>query len=526
MEQRKEIVAGENLRLERGQIVIRNIVEQVEMVYQQNQGEIDAQTLEARALEDKEPGLEENISNEEKDKNERRGNAKVKFHWAKRELWIAIPTVWLVSFAIFYTVLAPTQYGKELVAALLATGAAGLTFIAGKVVLHHVRKVIGEHYMNIFISIVSIVMFACLLGGGIKLWEARKLQSEMQSFSDSASGVDNKATRFDPDKTKDEIDSKTAAGLILLFLGIEWFSSVFIYRAEETYRKFKYLVSMLEEKERNSSRILSLKKNIARLTKATKDSIRADIIMAESRKQGNRRKALLILFLVLFFGIILLIFLGKAFGGESSSAYYANLLDISGSRDEYDLMEDNRATVRFINTRKPGDAGLIAWITENTFSRPEPEFAVHFKMPVRPGAYGLELKKAKVQAVKEFQDKWTRIPKKREGTEMLGGFLYYSKLVKEQEAKRKCLLVYSDMRQCAQGINEETIVKKGNEILERLKTNRMIPDFGGTEIFVMGASTNGLSVQEYQKIEQFWTKYFSLSGGTLHYDIGRFRFID
>jgi hypothetical protein len=220
----------------------------------------------------------------------------------------------------------------------------------------------------------------------------------------------------------------------------------------------------------------------------------------------------------------------RVFGADlQCSSYSVVAKDVTGSRPEQEMLEDIKGTFRFIENRKPGDAGLITFITAATFTKPEPEYEVHFRMPAKDkiGYFGEELKKKKAEVIREFLEKSQKIPKKRPGTALIDGNFMYTKILKEQEAKSKNLIYYSDMRQCAQGINEEAIVKNGDQVVARLKADGLIPNMKGIDVWCMGVSTHGLNVVQYQKIENFWRSFFSAAQANLRcYDFGRSRSIE
>jgi hypothetical protein len=103
----------------------------------------------------------------------------------------------------------------------------------------------------------------------------------------------------------------------------------------------------------------------------------------------------------------------------------------------------------------------------------------------------------------------------------------YAKILREHDEKVKNLVLFSDMRQCAQGINEDSIVRNADQVIARLKSEGLIPNMKGIDVWCMGVSSNGLNVFQYQKIENFWRTFFAAAQANLRcYDFGRSRSID
>ena len=84
------------------------------------------------------------------------------------------------------------------------------------------------------------------------------------------------------------------------------------------------------------------------------------------------------------------------------------------------------------------------------------------------------------------------------------------------------LVLFSDMRQFTCEINEDMIAQRGDKIFAKIKADGLIPDMKGIDIYVMGASTAGIRLEKWRKLERFWRKFFAEAGGNLKcYSIGR-----
>jgi hypothetical protein len=497
--------------------------------HQKGQEQKREDSVEVTALESRVAETEKNIYEEEKGNRITWPAAITKYRLARWELVCAF-LVAGVSFGVIYNALAPTFYGHEWMAILTAIGASILGFWGTELTLRYFEKILTERHHRIFIAMVTFFMLLLVVWGATWLSRSRTLQSEVLKQSESVSSLDLKLSTGSK-SAKERIDFYNNMGTVLFFSGTEWIGGVLLYRALRKRRIYGTVVRLAKQREADLRRLLALKKRMARTGDKTPDEYLADVLIKKDKWSKITSRPFLILLILLFLGaIIFFIFLSdRVFGADFPCSYSIIAQDVTGSRPDQEMLEDDKGIVRFIEGRKPGDAGLITFITAATFTKPEPEYEVHFKMPAKNkiGYFGEELRKRKADVIKEFLEKSRKIPPKREGTSLIDGNFMYAKILREQEAKLKNLIFFSDMRQCTQDINEQSIVRNGDQVVSKLKADGLIPNMKGIDVWCMGVSSNGLNVFQYQKIENFWRTFFSAAQANLRcYDIGRSRFID
>jgi hypothetical protein len=249
--------------------------------------------------------------------------------------------------------------------------------------------------------------------------------------------------------------------------------------------------------------------------------------IALRRARKHRRDVLLFLFfLIVFIGLLGVFFFlsEKGYAAETVDRYILFVDDYSGSMDE-DAEENQRGIAKCLDSLKVGDEGQIMLITDQSFSNPEN--ILRFKMPPRAGYFPDEIKRKKAEIIRAYREKVGKIARGRPGTSLVDGMFMFAKILSEQEAKRRILVVFSDMRQCLPDFNEDTIITKGDSILSQLKGDGLIPPMKGIEVYCMGVTTRGLPLLAYRRLGQFWLNYFCAAGASLKcYDIGRTRSID
>jgi hypothetical protein len=100
------------------------------------------------------------------------------------------------------------------------------------------------------------------------------------------------------------------------------------------------------------------------------------------------------------------------------------------------------------------------------------------------------------------------------GKSILGALELASQIFAEEKAKRKELIVLSDMRQNTAALNLETpiVLPEFSAVRKRCAP---IPDLGGVHVAVLGAGGEGRSTAYWSNLRAFWAEYFRQSGADL-----------
>jgi flagellar basal body-associated protein FliL len=498
--------------------------------HQLDQAQFREDTVEVAALEAAIPEDEERIREEEERKRTGREEAKTKFRLSRWEL-VCANLLMGTSFALMFYALLPSFWGGLLwLALLICAGACMVGFWATHFFLHYSEKVMPERHHQILIAVVMFFMLLLAMWGATWLSRSRALQSEALKQMESVSVSDPKLST-EPKPAKEKIEYYNNMGTMLFFLGAEWIGGVLLYRALRKRKLYGTIFRLLEKIQADRHRLLFLQKRMARTGNRPPHEYLADVIFVKRKRSLITSLPFLIIVILLFLAAIIFFLFpsGRVFGADLQCSYSIIAKDVTGSRPEQEMLEDDKGIVGFIIGRKPGDKGLSTIVTEGSFAKREPEYDVHFQMPAKNkvGYFNEEMTKVKRGVIREFLEKSQKIPKKRPGTSLIDAIFMYARILKEQDENLKNLIFFSDMRQCAQGINEESIVKKGDQVVARLKADGLIPNMKGINVWCMGVSSNGLNVFQYQKIENFWRTFFAAAQANLRcYDFGRSRSID
>lgn len=445
------------------------------------------------------------------------GRAVAEYRQSGTGLGAAI-TMALISSGLIWWSILPSFYGKALLAALLALGGGFVIFLGAELILHYLEKSLTEKQTDLFICIVALFMFSSAVGGGILFAKARALQWEInQQTSESVLNSPNDS--FNLEKAKRKIEKLNSAGMILLFVGLEFIAGLLAFKAFKVFRKQKPLYTLIKRRDRLLKQIAQLRQENAYLKSISMEAIRDDISAGIERARNKGNLPLLVFAITIIVGMVLCFFFVSEAIAKERCSYYLVALDSTGST-ERDNLENQRAILRIIDSLKPCDEIQIMLITENTFSNPE--FMLYETMPSRAGYFNEEVRRKKISLINEFRRKTEKLDIERPATSLIDGINMFAKMCREHADKRQVLVIFSDMRQFTKEINEDMIVQRGDKVLTQLKADNLVPDMRGIEVYVMGVSTANIKIRNWKKLEAFWKNFFCEAGGNLKcYDMGR-----
>jgi hypothetical protein len=430
----------------------------------------------------------------------------------------------VTCIGLVYWAIAPAFYEREEIAWLIAIGCGLSTAICGHLLLEHLQRVLNHFQFKAFVVMCSLTMLTLCIGGSIFLGKARSLQWELQQHleGDSALELETKhETPVDIEKLKNEIEKLTSRALILMAITLDVVAAMLLFIGTRKIQQNREVVDHSKKLRSLDKHIHKLEKRIAYLESVTMDAVKNGIVAGYKKSKTKGSRAILIIVSLAFIASIIVFLLmseNVAFAKEPST-HVLCCLDVTGSA-ERERIENTRAVLRIIDGLKPGDTIDVMLITEKTFN--DPEYLISAKMPSKSGYFKEHVVKAKKGLIREFRKKAETLSESRCATSIIDGLYLFAELVKEKPAERHVLVLLSDMIQTAQGIKPETLARDGGKVLNNLKADSLIPDMRGVEVYVMGASTNGMNLKTWTKLKHFWLKYFAYAGANMKaYSIGR-----
>ncbi len=229
---------------------------------------------------------------------------------------------------------------------------------------------------------------------------------------------------------------------------------------------------------------------------------------------GDKLIPLLPLIIILAAILVFLFLKSNAFADE-----HIVLLDLSksqiatGYRGVDTEFQKNLEGMRdYVKTQtQPGDFLRIIAITGDSFSRPY--VLLEALMPSRTGYFGEVINKKRLEVIHRIEE--LHLEPTEDSTDILGAVnlaeLYFS-----QSKEPKRLIIFSDMRQCAQGDNfEKPPLIKTEYWLERLHQLGLVPSLPGVSVRCLGVHTADKDAAYWRSLRDFWAAFFKESKATL-----------
>lgn len=212
--------------------------------------------------------------------------------------------------------------------------------------------------------------------------------------------------------------------------------------------------------------------------------------------------------------IFVLLFRGKAHGAE-----HIVFIDISKSVSAPDYtgrhteFQKNLKGVEdfFRDHISPGDSIKVMAITESTFSRPY--VLIDTRISDQKGQFGERLAQEKLRLLKSWNA--LNLKPSAEATDVLGA-LSLAAILFTQNAEKKNLVLFSDMRHCGADINLEKPKKIGTEAtLAKVEQLGLIPVLQGVRVWCLGVDSAGVAPEYWASLKEFWAKVFNRAGAKL-----------
>ena len=175
----------------------------------------------------------------------------------------------------------------------------------------------------------------------------------------------------------------------------------------------------------------------------------------------------------------------------------------------------------------PGDAIEAALITEKSLS--ELELSIECEFPVIESKANTELfekeagirsevmLKLKIDSLLSVADSLLFKPKRKiPFTEIMGSLQVAERVIKSFPQPKKIVVIFSDMIEDSQlyNFNRESLTdKRINKIISIEKGKKLLPDLKNVKVYIAGAAHP--DTDKYNRIRNFWIKYFKETGANL-----------
>jgi hypothetical protein len=162
-----------------------------------------------------------------------------------------------------------------------------------------------------------------------------------------------------------------------------------------------------------------------------------------------------------------------------------------------------------------GSKVTVLGITESSFSLPS--VLLSGKIIDDRGYFGEKLSAARKRLVRAWRERARNLKPQSTSTDILGAMVVAHQLFEETpKAKRKILVLFSDMRQSALGFDLEHFpVSPSTSFLARVERANLLADLTNVDVYALGVDAAGENVRQWENLHQFWIQYFAKAKGEL-----------
>jgi hypothetical protein len=190
-------------------------------------------------------------------------------------------------------------------------------------------------------------------------------------------------------------------------------------------------------------------------------------------------------------------------------------VDRAGPDGKTEFAKNIEAVTRLLNSLPAGTQVAVLGITSESFAQSYVILQAH--LSADHGYFGERLTAGRRQIVLAWKKRSARLQPKFRRTDILGALMLASALFAEYpEARKRVLVIYSDMRQDTRDLNLGSM--RSAPPTSRLRTaakRNLIAYLDGVDVFVSGADATGLRLGQWRKLKTFWERYFERAGARL-----------
>jgi hypothetical protein len=158
-----------------------------------------------------------------------------------------------------------------------------------------------------------------------------------------------------------------------------------------------------------------------------------------------------------------------------------------------------------------GSDVAVFGITDDSFSKPYPLLVA--RLSTDEGYFKERLEAGRAQLLRLWEARSQHLQPQFERTDILGALQLASQRFRREQACRKMLILFSDMRQDTDTLKLER--SDQNDIarcISELSVSGLIPDLHDVEVHALGVDAGQITVMQWQVIKKFWQEVFRNAG--------------
>jgi cell division protein FtsB len=157
---------------------------------------------------------------------------------------------------------------------------------------------------------------------------------------------------------------------------------------------------------------------------------------------------------------------------------------------------------------------IVLGITDKSFA--QPYIILSATIPGDAGYFGERLGAARSELVRAWRARSVGLRPKFRYTDILGALEIASQMFHEKAGTDpKELFIFSDMRQRTPNLDLETHVIVASFSTMKKRTNVVVADLHGVQVYAMGVDGSDRSIAYWQSLHKFWSEYFGDAGASV-----------
>jgi hypothetical protein len=187
-------------------------------------------------------------------------------------------------------------------------------------------------------------------------------------------------------------------------------------------------------------------------------------------------------------------------------------VDVKGPDGKTEFQKDVDGVAQVLAQIPAASHVTVVGITDHSFT--QPYILLSASVPNDPGYFGERLATARGQLVHAWEQRSTKLQPRFFATDILGALDLASEIfnLRAVNGDRRVLILFSDMRNDNDDLDLETSTGVARAAKQKSPLLETTPDLHGVEVFALGVDGAGSKAVNWHKIEEFWKRYFAISG--------------
>jgi hypothetical protein len=191
----------------------------------------------------------------------------------------------------------------------------------------------------------------------------------------------------------------------------------------------------------------------------------------------------------------------------------ASVTGAKGPDNKTEFDKDVAGVRRLLAAAPAGAKITVIGITDRSFSQPYVLLAA--QLDGDEGYFHERLASGRRQLVQEWQKRCADLATRFLRTDLVGALIVAAQLLHVGN-RRNVLVIFSDMRQDAPGLNLDGMsVVNVKAAMANVQKDNLVPDLKGVEVYALGVDAAGKQVPYWQSLRAFWAEYFTKAGASL-----------